>query len=63
MITHLHIICSACLRLDVVFINRNLLLQIEPNERGSHNNRTMMLEMFYLSVMDSSVEQVAFDGL
>ena len=63
MITHLHIICSTCLRLDVVFINRNLLPQIEPNERGSHNNRTMMLEMFYLSVMDSSVEQVAFDGL
>ena len=63
MITHLHIIYSACLRLDVVFINRNLLLQIEPNERGLHNNRTMMLEMFYLSAMDSSVEQVAFDGL
>ena len=43
--THLHI-CSTCLTLDVSSQIKIHYLQIKPSERGAHNNRTMMLNLY-----------------
>ena len=43
--THLHI-CSTCLRLHVSSLTKIHYLQIKPSERGTHNNRTMMLNLY-----------------
>ena len=37
-------------------------LQIEPSEKGTNANKSLMLKMFFLCA-DSSDKQSAFDGL
>ena len=37
-------------------------LQIEPSEKGTNTNKSLMLKMFFLCA-DSSDKQSAFDGL
>ena len=37
-----------CLRLDVSSLTEIQYLQIDPSEKGTHTNKIMMLEMFYL---------------
>ena len=44
---HLHI-CLICLRLAVSSLSKIQYLQIEPNEKGTHTNESMMFKMFYL---------------
>ena len=44
---HLHI-CSICLRLDVSLLTEIQYLQIEPSEKETHTNESIMLKMFYL---------------
>ena len=44
-ITH---ICSICLKLDVSSLIEIQYSQIEPSEKRTHTNESMMLKMFYL---------------
>ena len=41
-------ICSICLRLDVSLLTEIYYLQIEPCEKGTHSNETIILKRFYL---------------
>ena len=44
-ITH---VCSICLKLDVSSLTEIQYSQIEPSEKRTHTNESMMLKMFYL---------------
>ena len=55
---HLHI-CSICLRFDVSSLIEIQYLQIEPSEKGTHTNESMMLKFFICT--DLSDEQSAFN--
>ena len=44
---HLHI-CLICIRLDVSSLTEIQYLLIEPNEKRTHSNERMILNMFFL---------------
>ena len=43
---HLNI-CSICKRLVVSSLTKVHYLEIEPSEKGTHTNESMLLKMFY----------------
>ena len=57
---HLHI-CSICLRLDVSSLVKIQYSEIEPSEKGTHTNESMIFKMFFL--YGSSDESSAFYDL
>ena len=59
---HLHV-CSICLRLFVSSLKEIQYLQIEPSEKGTHTNESLMLKTKCFICTDSSDEQSPFDGL
>ena len=58
---HLHI-CLISLTLVVSSLTEVHYFQIEPGGKGTYDNESMMLKMFF-SCMDSSDEQSASDRL